>query len=193
MVLLKETYEDNVSQQLGYNKNYLRNVRQNYARLFRKILPGYSTDEIRNVATGAKAKSGAYSVFAQGIPNKMNIGTKTVVDNASELVELELQKLDPKSSTYNLDRTALKDAYNDVVTDFVKAANAKNKKGALPVRAFEISFDPPSKTVERYADLPQNITSNLDKTFDKFGYSYKVPKDILTLEELKSLRKDPAF
>ena len=190
----RDTYETEVTKQLGLDKNYFKNVRQKYSRLFRKVLPEkYSTDEIRNIATGAKSGAGGYSVFAQGIPNKINTGTKTVVDNAAGFAERELQKLDPKSPRYYVDREAIKDSYNVAVKDFVKQANLKNKKDALPVRAFEMSFDPPSETVKRYDDLPKNITSNLDKTYEKFGYSYKVPKDVRTMPELDNLFKDPNF
>ena len=191
----RDQYETEVTKQLGFDKNYFKNVRQKYTRLFRQVLPEkYSTDEIRNIATGAKSGAGGYSVFAQGIPSKINTGIKTIVDNAAGFAEKELQKLDPKSPRYNVDREAIKDSYNVAVKNFVKQANLKNKKGALPVRAFEMVLDnPPSETVKRYDDLPKNITSNLDKTYEKFGYSYKVPKDVRTMPELDNLFKDPGF
>jgi hypothetical protein len=191
----RDRYETEVTKQLGFDKNYFKNVRQKYTRLFRQVLPEkYSTDEIRNIATGAKSGAGGYSVFAQGIPSRINTGIKTIVDNAAGFAEKELQKLDPKSPRYNVDREAIKDSYNIAVKNFVKQANIKNKKGALPVRAFEMVLDtPPSETVKRYDELPKNITSNLDKTYEKFGYSYKVPKDVRTMPELDNLFKDPDF
>ena len=191
----RDRYETEVTKQLGFDKNYFKNVRQKYTRLFRQVLPEkYSTDEIRNIATGAKSGAGGYSVFAQGIPSRINTGIKTIVDNAAGFAEKELQKLDPKSPRYNVDREAIKDSYNIAVKNFVKQANIKNKKGALPVRAFEMVLDtPPSETVKRYDELPKNITSNLDKTYEKFNYSYKVPKDVRTMPELDNLFKDPDF
>ena len=47
------------------------------------------------------------------------------------------------------------------------------------------NFDEPSKSVSRYSELPKNVSSLLDANYKDFDYSFKVPKDVKTIYEVK--------
>jgi len=190
-------YENNVENQLGLKRGTLQQKRQNFRYHLRKIgIKTPSIDEVASVASGAKSGSGGYTTFIQGIPHRMNTKDKTVVDRLLIATEQELQNLDPNSSTYNADREIIKDEYNKVAKEFAAKMNKGNKPGALPVRALQLSFDNPLTTVSRYGDLKKkypNVISNIDNVYEKYNYSFKVPKDIKTVFEVDELIKNPAF
>ena len=190
-------YENNVEDQLGLKRGTLQQKRQNFRYHLRKLgIKTPSIDEVTSVASGAKSGSGGYTTFIQGIPHRMNTRDKTIVDRLLIATEQELQNLDPNSSTYDVDRELIKDEYNKVAKEFATQMNKGNKLGALPVRALELSFDNPLKSVSRYGALKKkypNVISNIDNVYKKYNYSFKVPKDIKTVFEIDEVIKNPAF
>jgi len=186
----RDLYEKYISKALGEKPSFTQGSRAAAS----KLMPtGYDIDEVRNVATGAKLDNPGYSVFQQGIKSKINLRTKRAVDRAIEVAERELQKLSPFDPNYDTKRDIIKDKYNKTVKKFVEKVN-KGSKSSIPVRAFELSFDSPTTSVARYNELPKNVTSLLDKNYDEFGYSFKVPKDVKTVYEVSDqIKKNPKF
>ena len=186
----RDLYEKEISRALLEKPSFMQNARAAISALIPK---GFSVDEIRNIATGAKVGSPGYSVFVQGITDKANLNQKRKVDNAIEKAEKKLQELSPFDPDYDEKRNIIKNKYNAVVKTFVKEAN-QGYKGNLPVRAFELSFNEPSKSVSRFKNLPDNVSTLIQKTFDDHGYSFKIPKDVKTIYEVEELtRTNPSF
>ena len=177
----RDLYETYISKSLNEKPSFLSRTRQDISKVMPKNI---AVDEIRNVATGAKVKNPGYSIFVQGIDDDINLSTKRKVDSAVFNAEKKLQELSPFDPNYDEKREIIKDKYNKVAREFAKEAN-KNYKGKLPVRAFELSFDKPSKSVSRYSELPKNVSSLLDANYRDFDYSFKVPKDVKTIYEVK--------
>ena len=186
----RDLYEKEISRALLEKPSFMQNARAAISALIPK---GFSVDEIRNIATGAKVGSPGYSIFIQGITDKANLNQKRKVDNAIEKAEKKLQELSPFDPDYDEKRNIIKNKYNAVVKTFVKEAN-QGYKGNLPVRAFELSFNEPSKSVSRFKNLPDNVSTLIQKTFDDHGYSFKIPKDVKTIYEVEELTKtNPSF
>ena len=81
---------------------------QNARAAISALIPkGFSVDEIRNIATGAKVGSPGYSVFVQGITDKANLNQKRKVDNAIEKAEKKLQELSPFDPDYDEKRNII--------------------------------------------------------------------------------------
>ena len=177
----RDLYETYISKSLGEKPSFTTRTRGDLSKVMPK---GIAVDEVRNIATGAKVKNPGYSVFIQGIDENINLATKRKVDSAIFSAETKLQELSPFDPNYDEKRKIIKDKYNKVARDFAKEANV-GYKGNLPVRAFELSFDEPSKSVSRYSSLPKNVTSLLDSNYKDFEYSFKVPKDVKTMYEVK--------
>jgi len=177
----RDLYETYISKSLGEKPSFTTRTRGDLSKVTPK---GIAVDEVRNIATGAKVKNPGYSVFIQGIDENINLATKRKVDSAIFSAETKLQELSPFDPNYDEKRKIIKDKYNKVARDFAKEANV-GYKGNLPVRAFELSFDEPSKSVSRYSSLPKNVTSLLDSNYKDFEYSFKVPKDVKTMYEVK--------
>ena len=185
----RDLYEKYISKALGEKPSFMQNVR---TAITKQLPSGYQVDEVRNVATGAKLRNPAYSVFQQGVRSGINIKTKKPVDRSVETAERELQKISRLDPNYDEKRKIIKDRYNKIVKEFVAKAN--KKKGPLPVRALELSFDAPNLSVGRYNELPKNVTSLLDKNFEDFEYSFKVPKDLKTTYEIRDeIKNNPNF
>ena len=186
----RDLYEKYISKSLGEKPSFMQRTRSDASKLMPK---GIDIDEVRNIATGAKLDNPGYSVCVQGIEKDINLRQKRKVDHAIEVAERELQKLSPFDPNYDQKRNIIKDKYNKVARSFVKEAN-KNYSGKLPVRAFELSFDKPDVSVSRYNELSGNVKSLLDKNYDEFEYSFKVPKDVKTIYEMnEQIKTNPNF
>ena len=83
----RDLYEKEISRALLEKPSFMQNARAAISALIPK---GFSVDEIRNIATGAKVGSPGYSVFVQGITDKANLNQKRKVDNAIEKAEKKL-------------------------------------------------------------------------------------------------------
>jgi hypothetical protein len=181
-------YEREVSKQLGQDKSYMTILGQKIT----KLLPeGFHRDEIKNLASSAKYETGGYSVFMQGILKNINHPLKKPVDAGVQQAERLIRELDPFDSNYETKRNIIKDVYNKKVDNFVKKINVNLKEGELPVRAFKLSFDSPTETVSRFNDLPENVKNNILNTHKNFGYSFEIPKDVMTGEESLKFAKSP--
>jgi hypothetical protein len=148
---------------------------------FKKGL-GIEVDEIRAVG-GAKAKTSVYDLFVQGVKDTVNQKKGETLDRLTQNAELELQKATTKAK-----KIKIAEIYNEKVKKFVANANKNLKSGQLPVRAFEISFDPPSETIKNKKAYLQ-YKDMFDDIHTKHGYSFKVPKDVMTSEQARIFLK----
>jgi hypothetical protein len=188
----RDLYEKEISKALKETPSFMQTMRSKISKSIPKIKAKtkFEVDEIKNVASGAKQGTPGYSVFVQGIDSKINSKTKKAVDYAIEIAESKLQELNPLDPNYEEKRNIIKNNYNKVVRNFVRQAN-KGYSGNLPVRAFELSFDEPTKNVLRFNDLPKNVSNLLTETYDNFNYSFKVPRDVKTIYEAAEISKSP--
>ena len=183
----RKTAESEVAKSLGEKSNFLETSRE---KIKRKLPVNIFTDEIKNVMSSAKAKSGAYSFFVQGIDKNVNLAKAGAVDSLTRKFELDLQSIKKSDPNYYIKREALAKKYNTAVKNFVQKINANLKQGEQPVRAFEVSFKSPSESITRYKEIAKkypNIIKGVDDVFNKHGYSFKVPQDVKTVYEAKNL------
>ena len=86
------------------------------------------------------------------------------------------------------------ETFNTIAKKFTADANKNLKQGQLPVRALEFSFDEPSKVIKNKSAL-ENYGELFDDIYKKHGYSFKVPSDVKTANEvipfLKSEKSNP--
>jgi len=188
----RDLYEKEISKALKETPSFMQTMRSKISKSIPKIKAKtkFEVDEIKNVASGAKQGTPGYSVFVQGIDSKINSKTKKAVDRAVEIAESKLQELNALDPNYEEKRNIIKNNYNQVVRNFVRQAN-KGYSGNLPVRAFELSFDEPIKSVSRFNDLPNNVSNLLTETYNNFNYSFKIPRDVKTIYEAAEISKSP--
>ena len=189
----KQQVEPGVASQINEDPNFFSNTRKKISRL----LPGeniYSTDELKNLISSYENKTGPYSLFVQGIKKDINLGKGRTIDKVINQTEKELQKLDPKDIDYLDKRETIKDKYNERVKEFTNKYNKDLKKGELPVRGLELSFDSPKDSLVRYNELKKinpDLIEGVEDIYSKYNYSFKVPADVKTIPEALGFVKSP--
>jgi hypothetical protein len=189
----KQQVEPGVASQINEDPNFFSNTRKKISRL----LPGeniYSTDELKNLISSYENKTGPYSLFVQGIKKDINLGKGRTIDKVINQTEKELQKLDPKDIDYLDKRETIKDKYNERVKEFTNKYNKDLKKGELPVRGLELSFDSPKDSLARYNELKKinpDLIEGAEDIYSKYNYSFKVPADVKTIPEALGFVKSP--
>jgi hypothetical protein len=185
--------EPGVASQINEDPNFFSNTRKKISRL----LPGeniYSTDELKNLASSFENKTGPYSLFVQGIKKDINLGKGRTIDKVINQAEKELQKLNPKDIDYLDERETIKNKYNERVKEFTNKYNKDLKKGELPVRGLELSFDSPKNSLARYNELKKinpDLIEGVEDIYSKYNYSFKVPADVKTIPEALGFVKSP--
>jgi hypothetical protein len=185
--------EPGVASQINEDPNFFSNTRKKISRL----LPGeniYSTDELKNLASSFENKTGPYSLFVQGIKKDINLGKGRTIDKVINQAEKELQKLNPKDIDYLDERETIKNKYNERVKEFTNKYNKDLKKGELPVRGLELSFDSPKNSLVRYNELKKinpDLIEGVEDIYSKYNYSFKVPADVKTIPEALGFVKSP--
>jgi hypothetical protein len=185
--------EPGVASQINEDPNFFSNTRKKISRL----LPGeniYSTDELKNLASSFENKTGPYSLFVQGIKKDINLGKGRTIDKVISQTEKELQKLNPKDIDYLDERETIKNKYNERVKEFTNKYNKDLKKGELPVRGLELSFDSPKDSLARYNELKKinpDLIEGVEDIYSKYNYSFKVPADVKTIPEALGFVKSP--
>jgi hypothetical protein len=189
----KQQVEPGVASQINEDPNFFSNTRKKISRL----LPGeniYSTDELKNLISSYENKTGPYSLFVQGIKKDINLGKGRTIDKVINQTEKELQKLNPKDIDYLDKRETIKDKYNERVKEFTNKYNKDLKKGELPVRGLELSFDSPKNSLARYNELKKinpDLIEGAEDIYSKYNYSFKVPADVKTIPEALGFVKSP--
>jgi bifunctional DNA-binding transcriptional regulator/antitoxin component of YhaV-PrlF toxin-antitoxin module len=189
----KQQVEPGVASQINEDPNFFSNTRKKISRL----LPGeniYSTDELKNLISSYENKTGPYSLFVQGIKKDINLGKGRTIDKVINRVEKELQSLDPKDIDYLDKRETIKNKYNERVKEFTNKYNKDLKKGELPVRGLELSFDTPKNSLARYNELKKinpDLIEGVEDIYNKYNYSFKVDADVKTIPEALGFVKSP--
>ena len=168
--------ESRVAKALGKTRTFFSGLRK---RIQERIPgTGYETDEIKNIRSSARFGTSPYSLFVQGIKSDINQEKAKAFDKQTSIYEKRLQKADPK------DKPKIAKEYNEKARKFEIEANKNLKSGQLPVRTLRISFDEPNKVIKNKAAL-NTYGDMFDDIYKKHGYSFKVPADVKTIEEIK--------
>ena len=182
--LQKIASEKRAAGELGKDPAFFGSQRKRLNEIINSLKKGLNieVDEAKAIG-GAKAKTPAYNLFVQGVKDTVNQKKGETLDRLTQTAELELQNEKKKAK-----KIKIKDTYNKEVKDFVANANKNLKPGQLPVRALEISFDPPSETIKNKAAYNE-YKPYFDDVYTKHKYSFKVPKDVMTSEQAKTFLK----
>jgi len=175
--------EGRVAQQVGEERTFFPNMRK---RVSEYTPEGFSMDEIKSLRSSDINKTGYYSLFSQGIDSDINADKGRTIDRSIGKAEKGLQNLDPDDPNYEQLRENIKNKYNKEVRQFTLKANANLKKGQLPIRGLELSFDSPKDSIVRYNELKKThpeLIEGINNIYDEHGYSFKVPKDVKTVYE----------
>ena len=169
---------------IGKPPAFFANIRKRLGETINKFKRGLNLeiDEAKAIG-GARAKTSAYNLFVQGIKDTVNQEKGNTIDRLTQTAELNLQNAKTQK-----ERIKIKNEYNKQVKEFVKNANKNLKPGQLPVRALEISFDKPSKTIQNKQAYKQ-YKNMFDDIYKKHRYSFKVPKDVMTGEQARTFLK----
>jgi len=182
--LQKIASEKRAAGELGKDPAFFGSQRKRLNEIVNSFKKGLNieVDEVKAIG-GAKAKTPAYNLFIQGVKETVNQKKGETLDRLTQTAELDLQK-----ATTQAEKIKIAETYNKEVKKFVENANKNLKPGQLPVRAFEISFDKPSKTIKNKAAY-NKYKSYFDNVHTTHGYSFKVPKDVMTSEQAKIFLK----
>jgi hypothetical protein len=169
--------ERGVAKDLGKTSGFFSSLRKR----INELIPGseYQTDEIKNIRSSSKFKTSPYSAFIQGIRADINQEKGKTLDKQTSIYEGRLQNaktLDEKKLIAN--------EYNKKAREFAAEANKNLKSGQPPVRTLEISFDKPNKVIKNKSAL-DNYGDMFDDIYKKHGYSFKVPADVKSIDEIK--------
>jgi hypothetical protein len=168
--------EKKVSASIGESQNFFKNVRRKIQGLF----PGFDfeTDEIKNIMSSSGNKTGPYSIFLQGLRPDINQSKLYDLDRQMGSYEKRIQQTEDM-----VEKKKLAKEFNTIAKKFTADANKNLKQGQLPVRALEFSFDEPSKVIKNKNAL-ENYGELFDDIYKKHGYSFKVPSDVKTANEV---------
>jgi hypothetical protein len=175
--LLRKLHEQKVSKDIGENKNFFTSLKKR----IQESIPGnkYETDVVKNLASSARYGTSPYSIFLQGIATDINQEKGKSLDKAFGWAEKKLQ-----AATTMAEKKQIANEYNKKARAFAADANKNLKKGQLPVRVMEISFEEPSKVIKNKAGY-ELFDDVFEEIYDKHGYSFKVPKDLKTVYDVK--------
>jgi len=168
--------EGEVAKSIGETRSFFSSLRKRIQEALPKS--GYETDEIKNIRSSARFGTGPYSMFVQGIKSDINQDKMKALDKQTSIYEKRLQAAKPE------DKLKIAKEYNVKARKFALDANKNLKPGQPPVRVLEISFDEPNKVIKNKYAL-DNYGDLFDDIYQKHGYSFKVPADVKTIQEVK--------
>ena len=168
--------EGESAKSMGKTRTFFASLRKRIQEALPKS--GYETDEIKNIRSSARFGTGPYSMFVQGIKSDINQDKMKTLDKQTSIYEKRLQAAKPE------DKPKIAEEYNTKARKFAAEANKNLKPGQPPVRVLEISFDEPNKFIKNKYAL-DNYGYLFDDIYKKHGYSFKVPADVKTIEEIK--------
>lgn len=168
--------EGEAAKSIGETRTFFSSLRKRIQEALPKS--GYETDEIKNIRSSARFGTGPYSMFVQGIKSEINQDKAKALDKQTSIYEKRLQEAKPE------DKPKIAEEYNTKARKFEAEANKNLKPGQPPVRVLEISFDEPNKVIKNKYAL-DNYGDLFDDIYKKHGYSFKVPADVKTIQEVK--------
>ena len=180
--LQRQMANRNVSASIGKSANFFNSLKKR----IQESLPGsdFETDEIKNIMSSSRNRTGPYSIFLQGLRPDINQEKVYELDKQMGSYEKRIQQTEDILEKKNLAKE-----FNVKAKEFVANANKNLKPGQLPVRALEFSFDEPSKVIKNKSAL-ENYGELFDDIYKKHGYSFKVPADVKTVDEIKPFLQD---
>ena len=175
--LQRQLASRNVSTSIGKSANFFNSLKKRIQESF----PGsnFETDEIKNIMSSSRNKTGPYSIFLQGLRPDINQDKVYELDRQMGQYEKRIQQTDDI-----IEKKKLAKEFNTIAKEFTTDANKNLKSGQLPVRALEFSFDEPSKVIKNKNAL-ENYGELFDDIYKKHGYSFKVPTDVKTVDEIR--------
>ena len=176
----------------------LSKIRSDILKEIYKIIPDLkskgilSVDEISGLTSSMRGGFSPYPIFGQVTSSDFNVIKKGgTIDRTKGFLERALKELDPKDPLFNEKKLKLQKDYNDKISSFVKESNIGNP--AKKVKAFKLSFEPPSKTVKNKKVYNQ-FKDLFDAHYEKYGYSFEVPEDTESLLDIRNkLQTNEAF
>ena len=169
--------EKKVSSSIDQPSTFFSSLRKR----IQELIPSknYEVDEIKNIASSGRSGTGPYSIFLQGIKSNINQNKALTLDKQMSIFEKRIQE------TENIEeKKEIAKRYNTEARKFAADANKNLKPGQLPVRVLEFSFDEPSKVIKNKNAL-ENYGELFDDIYKKHGYSFKVPADVKTVDEIR--------
>jgi len=175
--LKRSASERKVATDIGKPRAFFTSLKKR----IQELIPGtgIEVDEIKNIRSSAKFNTSPYSIFLQGIRSDINQEKGKTLDKQTTIYEKRLQ--DAKTLD---EKKAIAKEYNTKARAFARDANKNLKPGQLPVRVLEISFDEPDIAIKNKSAL-KNYGDMFDDIYDKHGYSFKVPSDVKTVDEIR--------
>lgn len=175
--LQRKTAERKVAEQIGEGKNFFSSLKKR----IQELIPSndIEVDVVKNLASSARLGTGPYSIFLQGIRSDINQDKMSELDKVTRTYESKIQNTDNLA-----EKKQLAKEYNDKAKNFVKEVNKDLKPGQPPVRVLEFSFESPEKVIKNKYAL-ENYGDLYDDIYKKHGYSFKVPADLKTVNEVK--------
>lgn len=162
--LQRQLANRNVAASIGKSANFFNSLKKRIQELF----PGFDfeTDEIKNLMSSSRNRTGPYSIFLQGLRPDINQSKLYDLDKQMGSYEKRIQQTEDILEKKNLAKE-----FNTIAREFTADANKNLKKGQLPVRALEFSFDEPSKVIKNKNAL-ENYGELFDDIYKKHGYSF---------------------
>jgi len=167
----------------------LPNLRKDILDEIYKIIPelkgkGFlAVDEIAGLTSSMRGGFSPYPIFGQVTSSDFNTIQKGgTIDRTKGFLERKLKELKPGDP----ERAKLQKEYNDKVSSFVRESNIGNP--AKKVKAFKLSFKPPSQTIKNKKVYNQ-FKDLFDEHYKKYGYSFEIPKDTESLLDIRDKLK----
>jgi hypothetical protein len=175
--LQRQLASRNVSTSIGKSANFFNSLKKRIQESF----PGsnFETDEIKNIMSSSRNKTGPYSIFLQGLRPDINQDKVYELDRQMGQYEKRIQQTDNI-----IEKKKLAKEFNTIAKEFTADTNKNLKSGQLPVRALEFSFEEPSKVIKNKNAL-ENYGELFDDIYKKHGYSFKIPTDVKTVDEIR--------
>lgn len=175
--LQRQMANRNVALSIGKSATFFNNLKKRIQELFPNF--NFETDEIKNLMSSSKNRTGPYSIFLQGLRSDIN--------------QIKLHELDKKMGSYEkriqeaediVEKKKLAKEFNTEAKKFETSVNKNLKPGQLPVRVLEFSFEEPNKVIKNKSAL-ENYEELFNDIYKKHGYSFKVPSDVKTVDEIR--------
>ena len=175
--LARSASERKVATDIGKPRAFFTSLKKR----IQELIPGtgIEVDEIKNIRSSAKFNTSPYSIFLQGIRSDLNQEKGKTLDKQTTMYEKRLQN----AKTLD-EKKLIAQEYNAKARAFARDANKNLKPGQLPVRVLEISFDKPDNVIKNKSAL-DNYGDMFDDIYKKHGYSFKVPADVKTVDEIR--------
>ena len=189
--------ENRFTKGMGINEK-LSKIRSDILEEIYKIIPDLkskgilSVDEIAGLTSSMRDGFSPYPIFGQVTSSDFNVIKKGgTIDRTKGFLERALKELNPKDPLFNEKKLKLQKDYNDKISSFVREENIGNP--AKKVKAFKLSFEPPSKTIKNKKVYNQ-FKDLFDAHYEKYGYSFEVPEDTESLLDIRNkLQTSGAF